>query len=447
MTRRKSNVVPFERPAAYWVGKARKHDRPSQLPDAARMMRKALEKSGDGNLALELSQIYARMHCCTASERYLMQAAARQGLTGSICFLVGCAALNRGEEDLGERALDLSLRLEPDGLFSERAQEILESYPWKQYPWRPRCARGEALSRRAQWALMAGQPEEAAALAKQAWRKARTPEIAVQLGALLPPGKSAVYLQWAAKRLKNQLRPWLLLALACHRAGQTDKVEGALDRAEALCDTITDSEIYCQTAWEILREDKALAFIDRQIEKMPVSADYMRLRCLTLRRMGEDEKASQALETLLEIDPDDAFALRARFHPEEMDLSPDRFALLYVLGSLIRGVPGRLKRGPLNRALHMMVMALDGDMDTRLVYRLFPPLWYRMTDAERWALDEYREPFYPAALTVGLYLTAGREEKARKMFEAAPEKKRTLRFLNRLLGNDAGKRLCAKGEK
>ena len=37
-------VVPFERPAAYWAVKARRHYTPAQLPDAARLMRKALEK-------------------------------------------------------------------------------------------------------------------------------------------------------------------------------------------------------------------------------------------------------------------------------------------------------------------------------------------------------------------------------------------------------------------
>ena len=56
MTGSRSNVVPFERPAAYWAVRARKHYSPRKLPDAARLMRKALEKSGDPGLALELSE-------------------------------------------------------------------------------------------------------------------------------------------------------------------------------------------------------------------------------------------------------------------------------------------------------------------------------------------------------------------------------------------------------
>ena len=58
MTRARTNIVPFERPAAYWAVKARKrYYNSSELPDAARMMRKALEKSGDMGLALELAEI------------------------------------------------------------------------------------------------------------------------------------------------------------------------------------------------------------------------------------------------------------------------------------------------------------------------------------------------------------------------------------------------------
>ena len=39
MTRARTNIVPFERPAAYWAVKARKrYYNSSELPDAARMM-------------------------------------------------------------------------------------------------------------------------------------------------------------------------------------------------------------------------------------------------------------------------------------------------------------------------------------------------------------------------------------------------------------------------
>ena len=40
-------VVPFERPAAYWLFRARRHDTPEKKPAAAKMLRKALETTGD----------------------------------------------------------------------------------------------------------------------------------------------------------------------------------------------------------------------------------------------------------------------------------------------------------------------------------------------------------------------------------------------------------------
>ena len=77
------NVVPFERPATYWVNRARQYRKPGQLPDAARLMRKALSAHPDPALQLELAQIYLGMASYTASERCLLQARPRQPLNGA----------------------------------------------------------------------------------------------------------------------------------------------------------------------------------------------------------------------------------------------------------------------------------------------------------------------------------------------------------------------------
>ena len=431
MTRRRTNVVPFERPAAYWAVKARKHDSPSQLPDAAKLMRKALEKSGDSGLALELSQIYARMHCYTASERYLMRACMREGLTGRICFLTGCAALNRNEEELGERALDLSLRLDPDGVYAEQAQEILETYPWRQIPYRPHCARGEELCRRVWDLLLRGRKKEAADTAKRAWDRAHTPEIALQLGALLPPRRGMIYLSYAARRLPGQARPWLLLARSCHLAGCESKAGEALERAAESCTAISDAEAYCQTAWDMGRHEEALALVNRQLEAMPASADYLRLKYESLRRMG-DQAADRTLEMLLEIDPDQAAPLR-RVPMETGIMDPERFVMLSVLGSLIYAAPERLKRGQMNRLLHRLTFTLDGSLDTQSIFRLAPPLWRKLTPAEKRACDQRGENGVFAAVAVCVLLMAGRAEEARETFACSRGKKRTLRFLRRFL--------------
>ena len=79
MTFFEDKVVPFERPASYWLKKARKAYKPDRLPEAARLMRKALEQGGDSHTALELAAIYRSMLCIGAAERYLMKAAAEGG--------------------------------------------------------------------------------------------------------------------------------------------------------------------------------------------------------------------------------------------------------------------------------------------------------------------------------------------------------------------------------
>ena len=88
MNQGKKTVVPFERPAAYWAVRARRHYHPEQLPDAARFMRKALEKSGDTGLALELAQIYSAMGCYTAAERCLLRLRADRHTVETVTTLV-----------------------------------------------------------------------------------------------------------------------------------------------------------------------------------------------------------------------------------------------------------------------------------------------------------------------------------------------------------------------
>ncbi len=438
MTRTRSNVVPFERPASYWAVKARRHDSPSQLPDAARLMRKALEKSGDSRLALELAQIYSRMHCYTASERYLMRACAREGLTGPVCFLAGCAALNRGEEELGERALDLSLRLDPDGPCSEQAQEVLETYPWRQTPWRPRCSRGEALCRKAACALAAGNRKEAFSLAKRAWRKAHTPEIALQYGALLPPRRGIILLSYAARRMTRSFRACLLLARACRQAGLKDKALATLQAARRQCESITEAELFCETAWSMELAGEALCAVNDWLEKTPLSADYLRLKYLCLVRLGRNSEADRALDLLLELDPDDISARRYRINPEGSSLTEDRYMMLSLLGSLIYASTPPRKEGPLNRILHQLVIGMDGMLSPKEIYLLVPPLWRGMTQAEQAACDERRSGFFPAALGLCALLMAGREKEARSLFERAPGKKRLLRFLRRFMRQSMG---------
>lgn len=431
MTPSNGNIVPFERPAAYWAVRARRHYTPSQLPDAARLMRKALEKSGEGALALELSRIYGSMECCTAAERCLLRASARLGLTGSVCYLISCCALSRGWEDLAERALDESLRLEPDGVYADEAQDMLDLYPWRQERYRPGSARGEFFLLLSQRAKACGRGEEALRLAKKAWKRARTPEIALWLGGLLKPGKALAHLAFAAQGLPGEMEPRLLLARAFHETGHQEEAKRQLTLARVMCQTIDQAEKYCEAAWEAGEGEQALAMVSQKLERSPASADYLRLRYLCLRRLAQDGDARRTLETLLEIDPDDTLALHYRRHPEDVILRFDSRDLLSALGSLVYARPERLRRGPMNRMLHLMVMYLAGHADTETIYRLLPPVWRRLTKGERRACDDRQARAYPVALGAFVLRCTGQEEAARRMIRQTEGKRRVLRLLRR----------------
>ncbi len=433
MTQGKRTVVPFERPAAYWAVRARRHYHQDQLPDAARFMRKALEKSGDPGLALELSQIYRAMGCLTAAERCLLRATARLGLTGSLSYAIACCALNRGQEDLAEDALDVSLRLEPGGPYADRAQELLETYPWREEPRRPRCARGETLWYQSRDALAGGQRNRALLLARKAWERAHTPAIALQLGMLLPPDEGEPYLRFASRYDKDRPGTMLLRARGFHQCGNPSRALWCLRMAEQQCSTITDVEAFCETAWAIGLPRQADHLLCAQLERFPASVDLLRLKYLCLLRLNENEKARRTLETLLEIDGDDASALWYRRHPQAAGLLEERGILLSVLGRLVYAVPERLKRGPLNRMLHGMVMVMDGEVTTEVIYRELPPLWRRLSNAAKRACDLRQSSHYPLSFAAYLYWITGNPRKARDLISAVPGKKRILRALRQYL--------------
>lgn len=429
MTR--TNIVPFERPAAYWAVRARRHHAPSQLPDAARLMRKALEKNGDPALALELAEIYLGMESYSAAECCLLRFAARQGISGSLCFLIGLCALGRGEEELAERALDQSLRLDPEGLFSQRAQDLLETYPWRYGLSEPHCARSETLRCRS---LRSRSREDALLWAREAWKKGRSAQAALWLGTLLPPRQGIPYLRYAVKKTPWEIRPRLILADACRHLGRPWETKRQLLAAAKTCRSISDAEAFCQTAWAVGWPRAALKLAEEKLAAAPGSADWLKLRYLSLRRMpGCEAQADRALKTLLETDPDDADGLRWRRHPKDRQLNPGRAVLLSALGSLVYSMPERLRFGRLNRILHFLVVSLNGTVDAETVYALAVPAWRRLTEAEKRSCDERRDRHFPQAFLIYLLLRTGHAADAQQHFQSSWGKKRILRLLHRFL--------------
>ena len=431
MTRR--TVVPFDRSAAYWAARARRHYTPARLPEAARLMRKALETSGDGAVALELAEIYSGMECETAAERCLLKAVAREGLTGGACCAAARCAFARGDEGLAEEALELCLRLDPEGPYADQAQWLLENHPWEDHPLPPRCARSDTLCRRGRAALLEGDLARARDLAWQAWAKGRFADSALLFASFLRlPQARLPYLAFAAKRSPDSLPALLMLAQCSLQAGNAPQAQRQMLRARALCDTLSQAEAYCAAAWEMHQPQLALSLCAEALSRAPASVEYLRLKYLSLRRTGDQAGAQRALQTLLDIDPDDAAGLWYRRHPEDIRLYAPRMMLYSALASQIYSAVPPRKTGPLNRALHLLVISMQDSLDVETIYRLTPPLWRRMRPAERAACDR-RESQALLCLSVCVLTLAGRPESAAALIAAAPGKKRILRTVHRYL--------------
>lgn len=431
MIKAHKTVVPFERPAAYWASRARRHYTPAKFPDAARLLRKALEKSGDPAMALELSQIYASMECHTAAERYLLQAVAQGGLTGDACFAIGCCALNRDDDALAKQALEASLRLDPNGSFSEQAQNILETRRWYEAETPPMGARGNVLYQRARRALSAGDSQRARELAQQAWEKSHTSHAAMLVGGLSDPDEAIPFLRYSVHYMPGEQRPLLLLAQACFMDGRQEEAKRQLQLARMFCSTIAQAEAFCAIAWETEHLELAQALITERLESAPASVDYLRLKYLTLKRMGDEEGAQRALQTLLDVDPDDAAGLWYRRHPEDVRFYAGRLMPFTALSCQVNALPCRLKPGPLNRALHRMVMLLADSMTIPVIYRLLPPLWRRLSPAEKAACDQRNDNHYLQALALYLLVRTGQKAQAAALFASIKGKKRAQRLLTR----------------
>ena len=65
----RDNIIPFERPAGYWVRRARRLQDRDRLPEASAMLREAYRQSKDEKIALELAETNCGMGSYAAARR------------------------------------------------------------------------------------------------------------------------------------------------------------------------------------------------------------------------------------------------------------------------------------------------------------------------------------------------------------------------------------------
>ncbi len=423
-------VVPFKRPAAYWANRARLYRTPEALPDAARLTRKAWQESGDMLHAQKLAEIDLAMGSYTDALRCLLAAVSAGGLTGSACYFIGRCALEFGQEDTLQRAMDACLRLEPDGPYAENAQLYLENYPWESDETAPRCARGECLARRSKRARESGDAALAGELAQRAWEKAKTYETALLMGSIGAEG-SLGHLLFAAKKNPRDFFLRLTMIRACAVLSNREAARQQLIEAGSLCVTLTQLEQFCWTAWQTGDADLALQLLEERLRAKPVSSDFWRLKYLTLRHMQLNQEAERTLETWQELDPESPAAQRYRRFPQDLQLYGEGDAHLRKLDRILSALPRRLQPGPLNRLLHKMVVMLADSVEAQRIYDLLPPLWRRLSPAEKRICDAGEHPAHLLAIALYLMLKSGRQQEAEGLWAAAPGKKRLARLLKR----------------
>lgn len=433
MKQGEKGVVPFERPAAYWTRKARKAYTPSRMPDAALMMRKALEQTGDGHVALELAAIYRSMRCISAAERYLMKAAASAGVSPELCFETGMCALERQEEIMAENALDACIRLSPGSALAHEAQDMLENYPWSYQKPEKRTARSLAMSHFARVRLQKGDVKGARERAEAAWQRGKTGEAAILHGMLQKtPGEAEPYVLHAVEKMPGQTQPLLLLSQVYMQQGKRQLAADCLARCARMSDALSQVESFCLMAWQMGFVDEALALAEEKLKLHPCSTDLLLLKYQSLLRLGQMDKAARILQTVLEIDPEDVCGLWYFKHPQANAPYVSRMMFLPILGMMTSAVRAGQKRGPLNRLLHTFAFSFREEAAAQDVYAVLIPLWRKLSAREREKLDE-RDPMAMTEIYLYLLLRLGMKEKLQQAMTVLTGKRRAQRRLARFL--------------
>ena len=429
MKQGEKGVVPFERPAAYWTRKARKAYTPSRMPDAALMMRKALEQTGDGHVALELAAIYRSMRSISAAERYLMKAAVADGISPKLCFETGMCALERQEELMAENALDACIRLSPGSPLAHEAQDMLENYPWSYQKPDKRTARSLAMSHFARIHLQKGDVKGARERAEAAWQRGKTGEAAILHGMLQKtPGEAEQYVLHAVEKMPGQTQPLLLLSQVYMQQGKRQLAADCLAQCARMCDTLSQTEAFCMMAWQMGFVDEALALAEEKLKLHPCSTDLLLLKYQSLMRLGQQDKAARILQTVLDIDPEDVCGLWYFKHPQANAPYVSRMMFLPILGMMTSAVRAGQKRGPLNRLLHTFAFALREEAAAQDVYALLVPLWRKLNAREKKKLDE-RQPQVMTEIYLYLLFRLGKAEMFQQAMADLPGQRRLWRRL------------------
>lgn len=324
-------IVPFPSSPAYVRRKALENRREGRLLEAMDLFRRAMELDpSDDATPLDLAELLSEVGCFEQSNQVLYRLLSRSCQVPEAYY--GLAA-NHLQLMNREEAMDSAanyLALEPEGIYSEEAQDMIDSLLEAERP--QASARQQVLLRQGIRAKQRGERDKAAAAFERALRASRyAPGMRCVLGLFhLEEGRPQRALQEANRALKadpGRLQARCLQCQALYRLGYQALAKRLLASLAPSCHTLPEVRVYCHTAQETGDEGLALLLLRRLLRSQPYAIPHLHRAALALWRLGKLQAARRLWRRILRIDPgDDAakvyLSRRDSLPPEEAGWLP-----------------------------------------------------------------------------------------------------------------------------
>ena len=433
-------VVPFERPAAYWVSKARKCRGRTRLTDAAPLLRQAYRQSGEDDVALELVGTYCAMECYSAAHRVLAQVLEKNPNCAEAYYLLGVSALSQRQEALAEDALATSLIIGRDSAFADDAQDLLSTYAWHDEPHPPRSARAETLYAQALQYLNAGNVEAAAKRLDKSLRRGFTPRASALLGEIfLRAGgyaPASALLMHALMADRMNIPYAMLLGEAFSGMKMPDMAEKVLAAAAPMCQTHAELAQLAQTCAQIGCPEIASAQLEEALKLAPQSNDLLFILAALRSATGDMAGAKSLLHTILMRDPEDVDAISAL---QMIKFRPVPFVRARVDNELAALCARKPVQGDaaLKRLLHGLTISMNGDLSYATIEALVGYAWQRMNPIQKKQCDTDRQNLWPRAFYQYLCEKAGLKKRRPALYKGKRYARRVRRMLRFIKSKEA----------
>lgn len=436
-----NTIVPFERPASYWVSRARKCRGRTRLSDAAPLLRQAYRQSGSDDVALELAGAYCAMECYSAARRVLAQVLTQNPRCAEAYYILGVTALAQRDEGLAEDALATSLTVGGDSGFADDAQDLLNNYDWHDAPSFLRGARGETLYLQALDALRDGDVNAAALKLRKAVSRSPHPQACALLGEIcLKTGKlneACTYLLRAARIQQDNVPCALLLCEALCALDQKQTACVLLSAVSGSCETHAQMALLSEACCEAGHPEIAKDRLEKALKLAPQSNDLMLILAAVRRFEGDMEGAQRLLHTILTRDPEDCDAvsalklLKVRPIPFERPRMDDGLSALCAR-------PAYLGDAALKRLIHGLTISTDGALSYSSIVKLVTHAWSRMNKLQRKTCDTSRLNLWPRAFYLYLMEKAGETpDEEPPLYKGVRYRRQVQRMLKYLKKNEA----------